>query len=57
MKRVRHLDNQPIDLSGDFVDDFESAPEASYIRDTMGLTGLSRYDFQDPPFTDAPELL
>lgn len=45
MKRVRHLDNQPIDLSGDFVDDFESAPEASYIRDTMGLTGLSRYDF------------
>ncbi len=42
---IRQLDNQAIDLSSDFLDDFESAPDLEYTSKQIGLTGLDRYDF------------
>jgi hypothetical protein len=45
MVTVKHLDNQPLDLSSYFTDNIESAATAVYEKDTIGLTGLDRYDF------------
>ncbi|MGZ8537652.1 MAG: S8 family serine peptidase, partial [Flavisolibacter sp.] len=44
VRLVKHLDNQPIDISSYFVDNIETAISASYEKDTIGLTGLDRYD-------------
>jgi len=42
---VKHIDNQPLDLSSYYTEDFESATTATYEKDTIGLTGLDHYDF------------
>src|SRR5690606_35018850 len=44
---IRHLPNAPITLTvgNDFLDDFESMPEASYPRVQMGIANGDRYDF------------
>jgi hypothetical protein len=42
---VKHIDNQPLDLTTAFADNFENAVTASYQRDTVGLVGIERYDF------------
>ncbi|HYH16302.1 MAG TPA: T9SS type A sorting domain-containing protein, partial [Flavisolibacter sp.] len=42
---IRHLDNPPVDLTTNFLDDLESAAIRSYQADTIGLMGLDRYDF------------
>jgi subtilisin family serine protease len=44
---IRHLDNQPIDLAAPFLDDIETAAVGTYVGDTMGITGIDRYDFTD----------
>ena len=44
---VRHLDNQPINLSTPFLDNLESAAAGTYTGDTLGLTNIERYDFTD----------
>jgi Subtilase family/Secretion system C-terminal sorting domain len=41
----RQLDNTPVDLSSDFVDNFEAAPVQSFNLSQKGLTSLDRYDF------------
>lgn len=41
---VKHLDNQPLDITSYFVDNIETASSESYEKDTIGLTGLDRYD-------------
>ncbi|MGB8190744.1 MAG: S8 family serine peptidase, partial [Chitinophagaceae bacterium] len=43
---VRHLNNQPINLANTFLDDLETAASATYARDTIGMMGVDRYDFQ-----------
>lgn len=42
---VKHLDNQPLNLTSYFVDNLETAAPVTYERDTIGLNGLDRYDF------------
>lgn len=42
---VKQIDNQPLNLSTPFVDNFESAATATYVKDTTGLGGIERYDF------------
>jgi hypothetical protein len=42
---VQHADNQPLDLTSYFVDNIETAAEATYEKDTIALEGLERYDF------------
>lgn len=42
---VKNIDNQPLDLSSKFLDDFENATPDVYQRDTMGLAGIERYDY------------
>jgi hypothetical protein len=42
---VRQLDNQPINLSTPFLDNLEGASVSTYAKDTIGLTGIDRYDF------------
>src|SRR5690606_39511385 len=44
---IRHLPNAPITLTvgNDFLDDFESMPEASYPRVQVGIANGDRYDF------------
>lgn len=42
---VKHLDNQPLNLTTYFVDNIETAASGTYAVDTPGLTGLDRYDF------------
>lgn len=45
-KQVRQLENAFIDLNASpFLDDFEAAPEQSWLRNQTGLDGLDRYDF------------
>jgi hypothetical protein len=41
---IKHLDNQPLDLTSYFVDNMETAEASAYNRDTVGLNGLDRYD-------------
>lgn len=43
--QIRHLDNQPLSLASPFLDDMENAAVMTYEKDTVGLTGLDRYDF------------
>jgi len=43
---VRHLNNQPLDLSNVFTDSLESAESKAYLRAVTGLSGADRYDFQ-----------
>ena len=45
MVLVKHLNNQPLDLTTAFMDDMEATPEASFEKDTIGITGADRYDF------------
>lgn len=42
---VKQIDNQPLNLSTPFVDNFETAVPAVYAKDTTGLGGIDRYDF------------
>jgi len=44
---IKHLDNQPINLTAAFVDNIEAAADVTYMNDTLGLAGLSRYDFEN----------
>lgn len=44
---IRHLDNQPLNLSAPFLDNLESAAAGTYMGDTLGLAGIERYDFTD----------
>lgn len=42
---VKNIDNQPLDLSSYYTENFETVPASTYERDTIGLTGLDHYDF------------
>jgi hypothetical protein len=42
---IKQLNNSPIDLTNSFNDNFDSAPEFSYLTNQTGLNGLDRYDF------------
>ncbi|HYO22020.1 MAG TPA: S8 family serine peptidase, partial [Flavisolibacter sp.] len=42
---VKQINNQPIDLTTAFLDNLETALPATYLRDTLGLSGIERYDF------------
>lgn len=42
---VKQIDNQPIDLTTAFFDNLEAAATATYSKDTLGFTGIERYDF------------
>ena len=42
---VKQLDNQPIDLTTPFVENFEAAPPQEFLTAQMGLTTLDRFDF------------
>lgn len=42
---LRHADNQPLNLTADFIDNIESATAATYEKDTVALEGVERYDF------------
>jgi hypothetical protein len=42
---VRHADNQPLNLTTDFIDNIETATIVTYEKDTVALNGLDRYDF------------
>ncbi|HEY0356228.1 MAG TPA: S8 family serine peptidase, partial [Flavisolibacter sp.] len=42
---IRHLDNQPVDISNVFIDNMETAAENTYQGDSVGLRGIDRYDF------------
>ncbi|HVF97640.1 MAG TPA: S8 family serine peptidase [Flavisolibacter sp.] len=42
---VKQLNNQPLNLTTTFVDDLETAAVAIYEKDTIGFTGIDRYDF------------
>jgi hypothetical protein len=42
---VKQLDNQPINLTTDHLDNMEPATPAAYGKDTLGLDGIDRYDF------------
>jgi hypothetical protein len=44
---VRQLDNQPINLLAPFLDNLESASTETYTKDTIGISGIERYDFSD----------
>jgi hypothetical protein len=46
-RRIRHADNQPLNLASAFVDNFESAPVVNYRTDTIAMDGLERYDFEN----------
>ncbi|MDB5197939.1 MAG: family serine peptidase [Flaviaesturariibacter sp.] len=43
---IRHVDNQPVNLSTPFLDNLETAASITYTRDTVGLIGGDRYDYQ-----------
>lgn len=43
---VKHLDNVALNLTTDFLDNLETASVSSYQKDTTGITGVDRYDFQ-----------
>jgi Subtilisin-like serine proteases len=43
---IKHLQNDPIDLSTPFTEDFESATAQSYSSGAMGFEGLDRCDFR-----------
>jgi hypothetical protein len=42
---VKQLDNQPIDLTAPFVENFDAAPQQEFLTAQMGLAGLDRFDF------------
>ncbi|HYM93932.1 MAG TPA: peptidase S8, partial [Chitinophagaceae bacterium] len=42
---IKQLDNPAINLTTDFLDNIEAAPEQSYTTNQVGLMGLDRYDF------------
>jgi hypothetical protein len=42
---IKHLNNVVLDLSSVFLDKLETAAVGSYLKDTIGLTNLDRYDF------------
>ncbi|HEY0039596.1 MAG TPA: S8 family serine peptidase, partial [Flavisolibacter sp.] len=42
---VKQIDNQPINLTTAFLDNLETAILATYLKDTIGLGGIERYDF------------
>ncbi len=42
---VKHLENQPLNLSVYFTDNMETGQEVEYVTATTGLAGLGRYDF------------
>ncbi|HEV7329929.1 MAG TPA: S8 family serine peptidase [Flavisolibacter sp.] len=42
---IQQIENAPLNLSAVFLDNLESAIPASYLRDTIGITGVERYDF------------
>jgi hypothetical protein len=44
-KLVKQIDNPALDLSTIFLNDFETAVPAVYMKDTVGITGIERYDF------------
>ena len=46
IKVFKQLDNQPIDLTTDFLDDIESATDQTYSSAYTGLEGIDRYDFR-----------
>jgi hypothetical protein len=42
---IKQLDNQAIDLTTDFLENFDVAPQQEFKTDQMGLTNLDRFDF------------
>jgi hypothetical protein len=42
---VKQLDNQPIDLTTPFVENFDAAPAQEFLTAQTGLTALDRFDF------------
>jgi Subtilase family/Secretion system C-terminal sorting domain len=44
-KLVKQIDNPIINLISAFINDFETAIPALYTKDTMGLSGIERYDY------------
>ncbi|HEX6171080.1 MAG TPA: CARDB domain-containing protein, partial [Chitinophagaceae bacterium] len=44
---IKHLSNQPLNLSTAFKDDLEGLPDITYDNKTIGLIGSDRYDFEN----------
>lgn len=44
---VKHLPNPVMDISTDYLEDFESAPVQSWNIQQTGLTGLDKFDFKN----------
>lgn len=42
---VKQIANDPLNLATAFKDDFETAANVEYHKDTIGLGGIERYDF------------
>jgi len=42
---VKQLDNEPIDLTTPFFENFDAAPSQQFLNAQMGLTTLDRFDF------------
>ncbi|GAC1708834.1 MAG: hypothetical protein NVS9B7_26240 [Flavisolibacter sp.] len=42
---VNHINNQPLDLTTSFLDNFENALVETYLNPTIGLDSITRYDF------------
>lgn len=42
---IKHLDNQPISLASAYTESFESALSWYYSKDTVGLSGIDRFDY------------
>jgi hypothetical protein len=42
---VKQLDNQPLDLTSSFLENFDAAPQQEFKTPQTGLTNLDRFDF------------
>jgi hypothetical protein len=42
---AKQLDNQPLDLTSPFLENFDAAPQQEFKTPQTGLTGLDRFDF------------
>ena len=42
---IKQLNNAAVDVTNSFLDNFDSAPEFSYLTNQIGFNGLDRYDF------------
>ncbi|MDQ3279167.1 MAG: S8 family serine peptidase, partial [Bacteroidota bacterium] len=43
---IKQIANAPLNLASPFVDNLETALPANYMKDTMGIEGVERYDYR-----------